>query len=306
MDPERLSAWRDGPAKQRILSVVAAMTDESSASYVEPRRRIATFDNDGTLWCEKPMYAQFMLLLIRWQEMVTEDPTRREVQPYKAAVEMDFEWFGDMYAHVGDLLKGAGEAYEGITTDAFEASVREFLDVVRHPRFDEPLHHLTFLPMVQLLQLLRDCGFKVLITTGGGRDFVRVVAEDIYGVTRDSVIGSSAALELRDGELIRGKSLGGVFDDGPGKPVHIFERTGYTATAFAVGNSDGDIQMLQSAHFGLLVHHDDDAREYAYDKDAERALAMAADQDWLVVSMKNDFAKIFATDPPVSDTRSDH
>ncbi|WP_345530122.1 HAD family hydrolase [Nocardioides endophyticus] len=165
---DALPGWRDGPTKMRLLEVIGAMTEPSSPSYVEPRGRIATFDNDGTLWCEKPMYAQFMLLLIRWQAMVTEDPALRQVQPYKAAVESDYAWFGDPYAHFGDLLKGAGEAFANITPDAFEAAVTEFFDVVRHPRFDVPLHHLTYVPMVQLMHYLRERGFKVLITTGGG------------------------------------------------------------------------------------------------------------------------------------------
>jgi phosphoserine phosphatase len=290
-----LSFWTEGPAKRRITDAISSMTDESSASYVEPRRRIATFDNDGTLWCEKPMYAQFMLLLGRWQAMVKEDPSRAETQPYKAAVEGDFTWFADLYAHIGELLNGAGEAFEGITPDQFEAAVTGFFGAVDHPRFGVPLHHLTYLPMVQLMHVLRDNGFKVLITTGGGRDFVRVVAEEIYDLPREAIIGSSVSLEYKDGKLIRGKTLGSTIDDGPGKPVHIFERTGF-APAFAGGNADGDIQMLESAQFGLLVHHDDAEREYAYDQDAEHALAAAQDRDWLVVSMKSDFARVFAGD----------
>ncbi len=292
-DPEPLPSWREGPAKQRVLSVVAAMTDESSPSYVEPRRRIATFDNDGTLWCEKPMYAQALLLLRRWQEMATEDPARLEVQPYKAAAENDFVWFADVYSHVADLLRGAGEAYAGITPDAFEEAVNAFLAVVRHPRFNAPLHHLTYLPMVELLGLLRESGFKVFITTGGGRDFVRVVAEEIYGVPRDCVIGSSPVIEYRDGALVRGSGLVGVIDDGPGKPVHIFERTGFAHPAIAVGNADGDIEMLRSARFGLLLRHDDEDREYAYDAGAENALGLAGHEDWLVLSMKDDFSQVF-------------
>ena len=147
--------------------------------------------------------------------------------------------------------------------------------------------------MVELVHLLRDRGFKVFITTGGGRDFVRVVSEEIYDLPRDAIIGTSVALEYTDGKLIRRATLDSVIDDGPGKPVHIFARTGF-APAFAGGNADGDIQMLESAQFALLLHHDDDQREYAYDAGSENALALAEQKDWLVVSMKDDFVEVFA------------
>lgn len=288
-----LPTWTDGAAKQRILAVVHAMTNPASSSFVEARRRIATFDNDGTLWCEKPAYVQFMLLLNRWQQMASEDPTLQGTQPYKAAVEGDHTWFADVYAHVDDLLRGAGDAYAGLTPDEFDAAVAAFFRDARHPRFGVALHRLTYAPMVELVHLLRDRGFKVLVTTGGGRDFVRVVSEEIYGLPREAVIGSSPVLEYRDGGLYRTAELSGRIDDGPGKPVHIYERTGYVP-AFAVGNADGDIQMLESAAFGLLVHHDDAEREYAYDTGSENALARAGRDDWLVVSMKDDFARVFA------------
>ncbi|SDC66437.1 Phosphoserine phosphatase [Sanguibacter gelidistatuariae] len=293
--PAPLPSWTGGAAKQRILAVVDAMTDPTSPSFVEERRRIATFDNDGTLWCEKPAYVQFMLLLNRWQQMAAEDPSRRETQPYKAAVEGDRAWFADVYAHVADLLQGAGDAYAGLTPDEFDAAVADFFDRANHPRFGVPLHHLTYTPMVELVHLLRGRGFKVLITTGGGRDFVRVVSEEIYGLPREAIIGSSPTLEYRDGTLYRTAQLSGGIDDGPGKPVHIYERTGYVP-AFAAGNADGDIQMLESARFGLLVHHDDDVREYAYDTGSENALSQAGRDDWLVVSMKDDFAQVFPPD----------
>ena len=292
-DRDPLASWTEGPAKQQILAVVDAMTDPASSSFVEERRRIATFDNDGTLWCEKPVYVQFMLLLSRWQQMAADNPALRETQPYKAAAEGDRAWFSDVYAHVGDLLKGAGEAFAGLTPDEFDAAVAAFFRAARHPRFGVPLDQLTYTPMVELVQLFRDRGFSVLVTTGGGRDFVRVVAEQIYGLPRGAVIGSAPELEYRDGGLVRTDRLSGQIDDGPGKPVHIYERTGYLP-AIAVGNADGDIQMLESAQFGLLLHHDDDAREYAYDSGSQDALARAQTQDWLVVSMKDDFAEVFA------------
>ena len=210
--PDPLSTWTDGAVKQRILTTLDAMTDQASTSFVEERRRIATFDNDGTLWCEKPVYVQFMLLLSRWQQMAARTPELRETQPYKAAVEGDRAWFSDVYAHVGDLLQGAGQAYAGLTPDEFDAAVADFFRVTRHPRFGVTLDRLTYTPMVELVHLLRDRGFKVLVTTGGGRDFVRVISEELYGLPREAVIGSAPELEYRDGGLYRTDRLSGQID----------------------------------------------------------------------------------------------
>ena len=287
-----LPSWNDGAAKRRIVAAVESMTDEHADGFVPPARRVATFDNDGTLWCEKPSYVQAAFLLDRWREMAEADAGLREVQPWKAAYEGDLAWFADLYGHLPEILNGVVAAHDGITPEAFEEAARRFFDTARHPRFGVPYHRLTYRPMRELLELLRANGFKVFIASAGGRDFVRAVSEEIYGVPRESVIGSSAVLEWSEGRVLRTRALTQPVDDGPGKPVHIYDRVGLPPV-LAAGNADGDIQMLELARLGILLHHDDAEREYAYDTGAEKALAAAADHGWVVVSMRHDFAAVF-------------
>ncbi len=224
--------------------------------------------------------------------MVQADPAKAKEQPYKALVEGDREWLSNLVEHVPELLKGVGEAYSGITTEAFEAAVGKFFASARHPTLDVPYTEVTYGPMRELIALLEDSDFQVYICSGGGRDFVRVISEQIYGIPRERVIGSAATLEYRDGDLYRTAGVEQPIDDGPGKPVHIWARTG-RKPLFAGGNADGDAAMLATARFALLVHHDDAEREFAYDTGAERALAEAKGRGWTVVSMKDDFARVF-------------
>ena len=224
-----------------------------------------------------------------WSGRIPGWPTE---QPYKALVEGDAGWFADVYAHAPELIKGVAEAYEGITTEAFEAAAREFFASATHPTLGVPYVDATYRPMRELIEFLEGNGFRVYICSAGGRDFVRAVSEQVYGLPRDRVIGSAAALEYRDGDLYRTADVEQPIDDGPGKVVHIWTRTG-RKPLFAGGNADGDVPMLQSARFALLVHHDDDAREFAYDQGAEQALAAAAAGGWTVVSMKEDFRTVF-------------
>jgi phosphoserine phosphatase len=202
-------------------------------------------------------------------------------------------YFADLQAHIEEIVRGVGEAYQGITPEEFDEAAREWFDSARHPRFGVPYTRLTYRPMIELLDLLRGNGFKVFIATGGGRDFVRVVSEDLYAVPREYVIGSAEKLEYKDGKVLRQPELVHPIDDGPGKPVHIYERIG-RPPVFVAGNSDGDIQMLEMARFGILVHHDDAEREYSYDAGAEKALEAARRNGWLIVSMQSDFAQVFA------------
>jgi phosphoserine phosphatase len=287
-----LPSWNDGAAKRRIVTAVRSMADENADTFVPRERRVATFDNDGTLWCEKPFYVQAAFLLERWREMAELDAGLREVQPWKAAFEGDLAWFADLYGHLPEILKGVVAAHDGITPEAFEEAARRFFDTARHPRFGVPYHRLTYRPMRELLDLLRTYDFKVFVASAGGRDFMRAVSEEIYGVPRESVIGSSAVLEWSAGRILRTSALAQPLDDGPGKPVHIYDRLGLPPV-LAAGNADGDIQMLQLAQFGILLHHDDAEREYAYDAGAEKALGAAADAGWVVVSMRHDFASVF-------------
>jgi phosphoglycolate phosphatase-like HAD superfamily hydrolase len=292
MMSDGLNLWTNGPAKREILDFVAGVTDPDSPAFVPPEQRIATFDNDGTLWCEKPMYVQADFLIRRLKQMADEDPAKRDIQPWKAVYEGDREWLGRLLEHVPDLIAGVTEAYEGITTQAFEEAAREFFDTAKHPTLGVPYTHLAYRPMLQLIEFLSANGFGVYICSAGGRDFVRVIAQEVYGLSRDRVIGSATTLEYRDGEIYRTRGIEQPIDDGPGKPVNIWARTG-RAPLFAGGNADGDSAMLETATFALLVRHDDATREFAYDAGAENVLAEAAARGWTVASMAGDFAQVF-------------
>jgi phosphoglycolate phosphatase-like HAD superfamily hydrolase len=286
-----LESWRDGSARESILEFVRSVTEPGSA-FVPELERIATFDNDGTLWCEKPMYVQADFVLRKWRAMAASDPSLAERQPYKALVEGDGMWLSSLTDHVPELVRGISEAFAGLSTEAFEAEVLDFFREARHPTLDVSYTAVAYAPMRELLALLEANGFRVFICTAGGRDFVRAVCEQLYAIPRDRVIGSSAPVELHQGRLVRVEGIEQPIDDGPGKPVHIWARTG-RKPLLAAGNADGDIEMLSSARFALLVHHDDAEREFAYDTGAERALAEATARHWSVVSMQSDFSTIF-------------
>ena len=286
-----LASWTEGSAKAAILAFVSSLTEEGPR-YVPPRERIATFDNDGTLWCEKPMYVQADFLFRRWKAMLVTDPSLAADQPYKAVAEGDRAWLGSLLDHVPELVKGVTEAWDGITTAAFEEAVQEFFAVASHPTLGVPYTSVGYRPMRELMDLLRAHDFRVYICSAGGRDFVRAISEELYGVPKENVIGSATTLEYRDGAVYRTKGIEQPIDEGPGKPVHIWMRTG-RAPLFAAGNADGDVAMLETARFGLLVHHDDAKREFAYDAGAEHALAGAAQKGWTVVSVKDDWATVF-------------
>jgi phosphoserine phosphatase len=286
-----LSSWRDGASKSAVLDFVRSVSTPGT-SFVPPAERVAAFDNDGTLWCEKPMYVQADFLFRRWRQMAEEEPARRTQQPWKALVEGDEAWLAAITEHLPDLIRGVTEAYDAITTQAFEQAVGKFFASARHPTLGVPYYEVGYRPMRELIALLKAHEFTVYICSGGGRDFVRPVAEQMYGVARECVIGSATTLEYRDGDLYRTRGIEQPIDDGAGKPVHIWARTG-RRPLLAGGNSDGDIAMLATASFGLLIHHDDAEREFAYDEGAEQALAQAAQQGWTTVSMRRDFETVF-------------
>jgi phosphoserine phosphatase len=248
------------------------------------------------LWCEKPAYPQADFLLRRWKEMADADPARVQGQPWKAVAEGDQEWLAALLDQVPELIRGVTEAYDGITVEAFEQAVRAFFDRARHPVLGVPYTRLAYRPMRELIGLLWASGFDVYLCAGGGRDFVRVVSEEMYGIPRERVIGSGTTLEYRDGAVFRTGGVEQPIDDGPGKLVHIWTRTG-RMPLLAGGNADGDIEMLDAARFGLLIRHDDAEREFAYEAGAERALGEAAMRGWTVVSMKDDFGRVFLWRP---------
>jgi phosphoserine phosphatase len=288
---DSLPGWSEGAAKTAILEFVEAVT-EPGAAFAPPAERIATFDNDGTLWCEKPQYVQADFVFRRWKAMVEADPAKAKQQPYKALVENDRAWLQNLLDHVPELIKGVTEAYEGITVEAFEQAVQEFFATVTHPTLGLPYTNVGYRPMRELLTLLEAHNFTTYICSGGGRDFIRPVSEQMYGIPRERVIGSATTLDYREGSIYRTKSVEQPIDDGTGKPEHIWMRTG-RKPLLAGGNADGDIPMLETARFSILIHHDDAKREFAYDTGAEKALAEADKRGWTVVSMKHDFATMF-------------
>jgi len=286
-----LDSWNDGATKSAILEFINSVTTPGD-SYVPPAERIATFDNDGTLWCEKPNYVQADFLLRRLGEMAESDESLRMRQPWKAVYEHDRVWLAGMMGHMDELIAGVTESFDGITTEAFELKVREFFDSTMHPTLGVPYTQVAYRPMLELLEVLRANDFHVYICSAGGRDFVRVVSEEVYGIARDRVIGSASTLEYRDGDIYRTRGLELPVDEGPGKPVHIWKRTG-RKPLFACGNADGDTEMLEIAQFSLLIDHDDAEREFAYREGAEKAMASARMHGWTVVSMKDVFRVVF-------------
>jgi hypothetical protein len=288
-----LPTWRDGDAKRAVLDGIDAVTDQPSPAFVPEVDRIATFDNDGTLWCERPIIAQAAFLMQRWAALAETDPSMRTTDPYRLAYEGQTDAFSAAFAHGPAIVAGLSEAYAGATPGEVDDAVRTFIAGFWHARFGRPLTDLAFVPMVELFHLLEDRGFTTYVASAGGRDFLRVFAGDLYGVPRHRVIGTSTELVWTDGRLVRGDVRVDPVDEGPGKPVHIYERTG-VLPAFAAGNANGDVEMLESAAVSLLLRHDDPVREYAYDESAERARAGAAEHGWIVASMRDDFARVFA------------
>jgi phosphoserine phosphatase len=301
---EPLPSWNEGPTKSAITSFVARVTTAGSPDFIKPEDRIATFDNDGTLWCEQPMYFQLMFALDRIKAMAPQHPEWKETEPFKSVLD------GDMRGLVASGEKGLIElvavTHAGMSTDEFNALVTDWLKTAKHPKYDRPYDQLVYQPMLELLAYLRDNGFKTYIVSGGGVEFMRAFAEDAYGIPPEQVIGSTGVtkFEIRDGKpvLLKEPKINFV-DDGPGKPVAINQVIG-RRPVMAFGNSDGDQQMLEwttagdGPRFGLLVHHTDAEREYAYDRKShigklDTALDEASAKGWTVVDMKNDWQTIF-------------
>ncbi|XBO41863.1 HAD family hydrolase [Alsobacter sp. KACC 23698] len=306
--PDALGTWKESPAKSAIVSFVTAVTTPGSPDFVAPADRIATFDNDGTLWPELPMYTQLAFALDRAKALVPMHPEWKTQQPFKAVLEGDLKALGA--AGERGLAQIVGATHAGMTNDQFAAIVQDWLAKARHPRFQRPYTDLAYQPMLEAMAYLRSNGFTVYIVSGGGVEFMRPWMDRVYGVPPQRVVGSSikTRFEMRDGrpELFRLPEVNFI-DDGPGKPVGINAAVGARPIA-AFGNSDGDLQMLQWATrsgrrgLGVIIHHDDGEREYAYDRASpfgrlDRALDAAKANGWAVVSMKDDWARIFAAKP---------
>jgi phosphoglycolate phosphatase-like HAD superfamily hydrolase len=304
-----LSLWTDGATRSAITDFVARVSDEGGSDYVEPAARVAVFDNDGTLWSEKPLPIQLDFTIRQLARLAAADPTLRDRQPYKAAYEGDQHWMGAaMVKHYrGDdsdlqLLMGAiTSAFDTVDVEAYDRQVLAFFDEATHPTLGRAYRECGYAPMVELLLYLEENGFTTYIASGGDRDFMRPVAGDLYGIPPERVIGSALGLEYRsdnDTHTLLYKAAMEFFDDGPEKPVRIWSRIG-RRPILSAGNSNGDVPMLaysgreESPALRLLLLHDDDQREFSYTAGAENALDVADQQGWTVVSMKNDWTGVF-------------
>jgi hypothetical protein len=304
-----LPSWNDGPHKLAITAFVEKVTTGGSKDYVEPRLRIATYDNDGTHWCEQPMYFQMMIAFDRIKAMAKDHPEWRDQEPYSFVVAGDMQKFGQTGQK--GLLDIMAATHSGMSVEDFHAIVRDWMHTARHPRFHEPFDKCIYQPMVELLAYLRSKDFKTFIVSGGGVEFMRPWVEGAYGIPPQQVVGSSGIVkyELKnDVPFLLKEPKVEFIDDGPGKPVGINRFIG-RHPVMAFGNSDGDYEMLRwttagepdrgGLRFGLIVHHTDAVREYAYDRDSkvghlERALDEAPARGWTVVDMKNDWKRVFA------------
>jgi phosphoglycolate phosphatase-like HAD superfamily hydrolase len=310
---QTLPSWNEGPAKAAIVRFVQAVTDRKSKDYVAPGDRIAVFDNDGTLWAEQPLYFQFLFAFDRIKALAPKHPEWKDKEPYASVLK------GDVKAALAGgeraLLEIVHASHAGITTEEFEGVVAGWLRGARHPKFKRPYTDLAYQPMLELLRYLRANGFRTYIVSGGGVEFMRVFAEQVYGIPPEQVIGSSGKqkFELRDGKpaLVKLPELD-FLDDKEGKPIAIQKVIGRRPRA-AFGNSDGDLAMLQwtcagtGARFCLYVHHNDGEREWAYDRAShigrlDKGLDEAGAKGWTVADMKRDWKVIFSFEKG-SDTR---
>jgi haloacid dehalogenase-like hydrolase len=300
-----LPSWNDDRAKQRIVEFVDRVTKEGGPDFVPVAERIATFDNDGTLWCEKPMYVEVVFAIDRVKALADKHPEWATMEPFASAIKNDMK--GVLACGEKGLVDMLMATHTGMTPEEFEKIVAEWLATARHPRFKRPYTELVYQPMLELLAYLRAKGFKTFIVSGGEIDFMRPFTTRVYGIPPEQVVGSSIKTKF---EILEGKPIilripaVDFIDDKAGKPVGIQRFIG-RRPIMAFGNSDGDLEMLQwttagrGARFGLIVHHTDAEREYAYDRESDvgrldKALDAAAKEHWLVVDMKKDWKVIFS------------
>lgn len=306
-DAAALASWNDGPAKKAITEFVAKVTKEGGADYVAPDERIAVFDNDGTLWSEQPMYVQLAFVLDRVKALSNRHPEWKDKQPYKAVLE------NDIAALAASGQKGLMEllmaTHAGMSAAEFTEIASDWIKSARHPKTGKPYTEMVYQPMLELLAYLRENGFKTFIVSGGGIEFMRPWTQEIYGIPPEQVVGSSikTKYEVKDGKptLTRLPEID-LVDDKAGKPVGINAHIGRRPIA-AFGNSDGDFQMLEwttsgdGARFGLIVHHDDAAREAAYDRKShfgklDKGLDEGPKRGWVITSMTSDWKCVFPYD----------
>lgn len=303
-DQDPLPSWNEGKVKSAILDFVDNAADSTSPDFIEAGERIAVFDNDGTLWSEKPVYFQLFFAMDRVRELALRHPEWKEQQPFKAVLEDDMETLAGFGEH--GILELVMATHAGMTVEEYETTVIEWITNQKHPRFDRPYTDMVFQPMLELLHYLRQNGFKTFIVSGGGMDFMRPWVEGVYGIPRDQVVGSSTgkSFVIENGAaVIRKEASLDFINDKEGKPVGIHNYIG-RKPVFAAGNSDGDLAMLQWTASGtgkrmmLYIHHTDTEREWAYDRNSsvgrlDKGLDEAMERGWTIVDMKNDWNVIF-------------
>jgi phosphoserine phosphatase len=302
--PGPLPAWRDGAAKAAILDFVTRVTSTGHADFVPAADRVAVFDNDGTLWVEQPLPVQAAFVLDRIRTLAPAHPEWHSEDPFKAVLAGDTA--GIMAMGMDGLTKLVMATHAGLATEAFAVLVADWIASARDPRFGRPYTDLVYQPMLELIDLLRSYDFKIFIVSGGGIEFMRVFCQQVYGIPPENVIGSSIVTRyvVTDGKpaLLREAALH-FYNDKDGKPAAINTHIGRRPIA-AFGNSDGDFAMLEwvtsgpGARFGLLVHHDDAVREYAYDRDAGlarlvRGLDEGPARGWTIASISRDWSRVF-------------
>ena len=300
-----LPSWNEGATKSALIDFVTRVTDEDSADFVPVAERVATFDNDGTLWAEKPLYFQLLFALDRVKTLAPQHPEWKTQEPFASVLKGDMK--GLAAAGEKGAVKILAATHAGMSTADFEQIVTDWLATARHPTTKRPFTEMVYQPMLELLAYLRASGFKTFIVSGGGIEFMRPWTERVYGIPPEQVVGSSikTEFEMRDGQpvLMRLPAIDFV-DDKAGKPVGINSHIG-RRPVMAFGNSDGDLQMLQwttageGPRFGLIVHHTDAKREWAYDRDShigrlDQALDEAPEHGWVVVDMARDWNQVFA------------
>jgi len=301
---DTLPSWNDGPAKKAILEFVAAVTNKNGKDYVAPADRIATFDNDGTLWVEYPMYTQVLFAFDRVKKLAAQHPEWKTQQPFKALLEGDMKTVGA--SGMKGLMEIVMATHSGMTAAEFENTVSDWLATHKQPKFKRLYTESVYQPQLELLAYLRANGFKTFIVSGGGIAFMRAISQKTYGIPPQQVVGSSIVtkFQIKDGKpvLVRMPKIDFV-NDKAGKPVGIYQHIG-RRPILAFGNSDSDMQMIEYAmagkgrRLGLFVHHTDGTREYAYDRKShvgtlDKALDQADARGWIIVDMKKDWKDVF-------------
>ncbi|MDQ0321518.1 hypothetical protein QO002_003656 [Pararhizobium capsulatum DSM 1112] len=299
-----LPSWNDGAAKQGIVDFVSAVTTAGGTDYVAPDERVAVFDNDGTLWSEQPMYVQLAFALDRVKALAPEHPEWKDTEPFKSVLAGDAA--GVAATGEKGLVEILAVTHAGMTSDEFTKIATDWISTAKHPKTGKLYTEMVYQPMLELISYLKANDFKVFIVSGGGIEFMRPWTERVYGIGPENVVGSSikSKYEVQDGKpaIVRLPDVDFV-DDGAGKPIGIYTHIGRRPIA-AFGNSDGDFQMLEwttsrtGRSFGLIVHHDDGDREYAYDRQShfgrlDKGLDEGPKHGWTIVSMKNDWKQIY-------------